>query len=263
VFVCTLIALHRCTEGAHLVVAANRDEYYERAAAPPALQARPAGDLVAPADLAAGGTWLGVNASGLFAAITNRPTAAPDRTRRSRGLVVLDALEESSAAAAAARLAALPRGAYNPFNLLVADREDAFVVVYEQAPEARRLATGVHVIGNADPDARHVPKVARLLDEAGAVAAGPADRVLEGLAEVCRRHGGGGGPLDDTCIHTSVYGTRSSTLLRLGDGLAGGELRFADGAPCQSPYRDLSPLLRELGQSTRTAAVGAFARRAS
>ena len=35
---CTLIALHRCVPGAPLVIAANRDEYLDRPAEPPALR---------------------------------------------------------------------------------------------------------------------------------------------------------------------------------------------------------------------------------
>ena len=42
-------------------------------------------------------------------------------------------------------------------------------------------------------------------------------------------------------MHAGEYGTRSSTLLRLG--AQAGELRYADGAPCAAPYRDFTPLL--------------------
>jgi uncharacterized protein with NRDE domain len=242
---CTLIALHRCFPEAPLVIAANRDEYLDRPAEGPALRRVGPRTVVAPRDARAGGTWLGLNDAGLFAGITNRPSRGPDPTRRSRGLLVADALACETAAEAAALLARLPAGAYNPFNLFVTDGREAFAAVYEKAPRVSALAPGAHVIGNVDPDARDVPKVARLLAAAERVAEGPALLALDALAAVCRTHGAGL-PLDDTCIHAGGYGTRSSTLLRRGTDPQADELRFADGPPCQQRYDDLTPLLREL-----------------
>jgi hypothetical protein len=244
---CTLVVLHRCAPGAHLWVAANRDEYFERPAEGPALRAGRDGPIVAPLDRRAGGTWWGLNAMGVFAAVTNRPTERLDPVRRSRGQLVLDLLAAPSAAEAAQRAAALAPALYNPFNLLLADARDAFAVVYEQAPALLALAPGVHVIGNADPDARTVPKVRRTLERAEQVAAGPPDAIRDGLAALCRTHGDDPDPTGDTCVHLGGYGTRSSSLLRLGP--AGGRLEHAAGPPCTSPYQDFTPLLSELGRS--------------
>ena len=44
---CTLIALHRTVPGASLVVAANRDEFYDRPAEGPALRSTPSGTATA------------------------------------------------------------------------------------------------------------------------------------------------------------------------------------------------------------------------
>ncbi len=243
---CTLIALHRCQPDVRHLIAANRDEYLDRPAAPPMLRDLGGRTVLAPRDLRAGGTWLGLNASGLFVALTNRPTENPDRSRRSRGLLVEDALAQAGAREAAMAASRLPRASYNPFNLFVSDGDEAFVVVYDDAPELVALGPGVHVIGNADPDDRRHPKVARLLAEAEQVAAGPDEGMVERLADVCRGHGAGGGPFGDTCIHTEAYGTRSSTLLRRGRAPGSDLLRFADGPPCQTDYEDLTPLLGEL-----------------
>jgi uncharacterized protein with NRDE domain len=250
---CTLIALHRCVPGAPLVVAANRDEYHARPAEGPALRETPGGPVVAPRDLRAGGTWLGLNRHGSFAALTNRPTACADPMRRSRGLLVLDALAPAKASEAADRLSTLPAGAYNPFNLLVADAENAFVAVYEESVRVEALEPGVHVIGNADPDDRRNPKIDRLLGRSQrALASGP-ERLLAELADVCRGHEGGESPLSHACIHVSErgYGTRSSTLLWLGEPGTASEWHFADGPPCRTAYQDRSSLLRELGFAIR------------
>jgi uncharacterized protein with NRDE domain len=232
------------------VIAANRDEYLERPAEGPGLREGAPGPMVSPRDLREGGTWLGIGPSGLFAGITNRPCPTPDPARRSRGLLVHDVLAAPDAAAAAEALERVPAGAYNPFNLLVADGRDAFVAVYEDEVKVRALQPGVHVIGNANPNDREVPKVARLLIEAGRAAEVGGERVLDALAEVCRQHRGFANPLEDTCIHTEAprgaYGTRSSTLLAYDAPGRPDRLRFSDGPPCRTDYEDFTPLLREL-----------------
>jgi uncharacterized protein with NRDE domain len=242
---CTLIALHRCVVGAPLVIAANRDEFFERPAEGLALRESVGGRIVAPRDVRAGGTWLGVNLHGVFAALTNRRSAEPDPSRRSRGLLVMDALRARSAAEAAGALEALPTGAYNPFNLLVADAASAHVVSYEAEPLRIDLEPGAHVVGNVHPLDRGSEKLERLRRRVERAADAPGDSLLDALAEVCRDHRGDAA-LDAACIHAGAYGTRSSTLLRLGSA-DGGEIRFADGAPCETPYLDFTALLRELG----------------
>jgi uncharacterized protein with NRDE domain len=257
---CTLIVLHRCVPGSPVVVAANRDEFLERAAEPPRLRETTRGQwFVAPRDCRAGGTWLGVNAAGLFVGITNRPSPQPDPSRRSRGQVVVDALAAQTADEAACRASEISSGTHNPFNLLLADRDRAFTVVYEDGPKVREIGPGVHVIGNADPDARDVPKIGRLLARAESAAARPADQVLSALAALCRGHEGAS-PREDACIHAGSYGTRSSTLLRLGVEGAGDEFWFADGPPCVAPYEDFSPLLLTLDRGVQRRVGDAWAR---
>lgn len=248
---CTLIALHRRVPGFPLVIAANRDEYLARPAAPPALWQGAGVAIAAPRDLEAGGTWLGLNAAGVFAGLTNRPIDRPDPHLRSRGEVVVEALRAGSAAQAAGALALLPAGAYNPFNLLVADREHAYVVVYDEKPALQRLAPGVHVIGNADPDDRTTPKIARVLERAEGAARRPRADLFDDLARICRGHEDDGRSHASACIHLGAYGTRSSTLLRFGDDPDDGAWRWADGPPCIAPYRDITGILHVLASGSR------------
>jgi uncharacterized protein with NRDE domain len=239
--------------GSPLLVAANRDEVHERPSEGPALRSAPWGTLLAPRDVRAGGTWLGLSAVGLFAAVTNRPCPDPDPARRSRGLLVLDALAAPTAREAADRLEGLPAHTYNPFNLLVADRESAAAITYLDAPRRIDLEPGVHVLGNADPLAPPTPKIARLRARATRAARGAAQEALDRLADLCRSHETAGDALGATCVHTPAYGTRSSTLLRLSDFATDDVLRFADGAPCRSEYEDFTPLLRALGGGVQCA----------
>jgi uncharacterized protein with NRDE domain len=244
---CTLIALHRCYPTAHLLVAANRDEFLARPATGPRLHHWHGRRVLAPIDERAGGTWLGLNDAGLFVALTNRPIAQPDAARRSRGLLVADALGRSTAARAAEAALQLAAGAYNPFNLFVADAEHAFAIVYDEKPRVRVLAPGAHVIGNADPNDAAVPKIARLFADAERIASGPEAGALSALSALCSSHeAGSDNALERTCIHHGEYGTRSSTLLRLGSDRARDEFHFAGGAPCSTAYENCTPLLRAL-----------------
>jgi hypothetical protein len=249
---CTLIALHRCIPRVPLVVAANRDEFSDRPAEGPALRSTSLGVILAPLDLRAGGTWLGLNASGLFAAVTNRRGGDPDPERRSRGRLVMDVLSAASADEAAERTKKLETGAYNPFNLFVADGEKAHVVTYDERPRHIELGAGVHVIGNVDPSTGS-PKTARLKRKAEGAAGGAPETTLDRLAEICRGHDGDGDPLQDACVHAGGYGTRSSALLWLAEAHGESVFCFADGPPCTRDYEDFTPLLRELGRSSRLA----------
>lgn len=268
---CTLIAIHRAVPGRWLVAAANRDEFLDRPAEGPAIRRGPAGPILAPLDARAGGTWLGLNAHGVFAALTNLRTTDPDPTHKSRGMVVMDALALRSADAAAGALAKLPRDTYNGFNCFVADAESAYLITYRGQPVVHPLSPGVHVVGNADASAalrsiegradeapapaeppadERQRKVDRVLVRARAAAELPPDEVLDALQDVCREHGTGATPVGDTCVHLAgTYGTRSSMLLELADVQARSRLLHAEGAPCRTPYQDFSSLLSELGQT--------------
>ena len=246
---CTLIAIHRCVEGAPLVVAANRDEYFDRPAEGPRIfevGEAPGQRILAPRDLRAGGTWLGLNAEGVFAAVTNLRDPNPDPQRRSRGLLVMDALRAPTASRAADWLKALSEEEYNPFHCLVADRDRAFHTVYRGAPRQQELEPGVHVIGNLDPREEPAPKADRIRAQVEEIVGESREQVWDGLGEICRRHEAGG--LDDACVHLEAYGTRSSALLMLTGERAGSRLAFSEGPPCESEYEDHSILLRELSR---------------
>jgi hypothetical protein len=147
----------------------------------------------------------------------------------------MDALRWPRAEEAAEKLEieSLQSGAYNPFNLFVADSESCFLFTYEESPRRCELGSGAHVIGNVDRAA------GRIADER-------CDRPLDALAELCRTHTGSDNALDDTCVHAGGYGTRSSTLLQYGENESERVFRYADGAPCCTEYEDYTPLLRDL-----------------
>ena len=106
-----------------LVVAANRDEYHARPAAPAAWGVEaPFHGILAGRDLAAGGTWLGVRRDGRFAFVTNvRDGRGQDPAARSRGELVPRVLATAYSDRRCRRIA-IDGARYNGFNLLRAMR---------------------------------------------------------------------------------------------------------------------------------------------
>src|SRR3981081_1355620 len=118
---CTLVILHRPEK--LLAVSGNRNELLARPASGPRVEQ----GIFAPRDEVAHGTWLGLNRHGLFVCVTNRRDAMVDPSRRSRGLLVMEALQAHSAEGLHAALAELRGDRHNGFHLIYADLRDAFV----------------------------------------------------------------------------------------------------------------------------------------
>jgi uncharacterized protein with NRDE domain len=245
--VCTLAIYLRSIAGLPLVVAANRDEYLERPAAAPApLAEHPR--IVGGQDLRAGGTWLAFSQHGVVAGLLNRRTSALVATKRSRGELPLLMLAAPSAAAAQRALRDVDPEAYNPFNLLVADAQEAWVAQNRGGRmETTRLDPGLHVLTNLDVNDPRCPRIARshqAFAAAGSAIAADGDeaRFRAALAAILSDHTTAldprrADPLGALCVHAGPYGTRSSSILwRTASG--SWQHWFADGPPCTAPYRD-------------------------
>jgi hypothetical protein len=124
---CTVVILRRLGEAWPLLLAANRDEARSRPWCPPGRHWPDRADVVAGMDELAGGSWLGINDYGVVAAVLNRVgSLGPAAGKRSRGELVLEALDHAAARAAASALSDLNPDAYRPFNLIVADAREAY-----------------------------------------------------------------------------------------------------------------------------------------
>ncbi|MEQ8165308.1 MAG: NRDE family protein, partial [Alphaproteobacteria bacterium] len=148
---CTVLLLRRPGHAWPALLAANRDEMLDRPWSSPARHWPERPEVVAGRDLLAGGTWLGVNNHGLVACILNRAQSlGPAPNKRSRGEIVLDALDHADAAAAAQALAALEPTAYRTFNLVLIDNRDGFWLrntgPEENGIEVRRLPDGFSML---------------------------------------------------------------------------------------------------------------------
>jgi uncharacterized protein with NRDE domain len=155
---CVLAFAWRAHPKWRLVVAGNRDELHARPALPLARWRRPK-HLLAGRDLQSGGTWLGVSDRGRFAVITNlRGYGAPEPGLTSRGELVRDLLagEGIYADLRAARLSD-----FNPFNLIIADGEQAHFLSNRPDEIRTLLAPGIYGLSNGALD-EPWPKTMRL-----------------------------------------------------------------------------------------------------
>lgn len=207
-----------------LVLAANRDEFYERPTAPAAFW-DDAPEVLAGRDLKAGGTWMGVTRAGRWAAITNyRDPSAHDPDAPSRGHLVADYLRTAAEPETYLSNLAPEADRYNGFNLLVGTVETAYYFSNREGT-VREIGPGLYGLSNHLLDSAW-PKVERGKRKlAGALerdeirpeplldllhdTARPVDERLPdtgiGLA--------GERVLSPLFIQSDNYGTRSSTVL--------------------------------------------------
>lgn len=170
------------------VLAANRDEFFDRPAAPLAWW-RPAGardDVLSGRDLEQGGIWLGLTRTGRFALVTNvREGLAPRAGVISRGAITLAAL---TAAAMPADIEPAWRDRCAGFNLVVGDlRSDAFTWMSNRAAAPLSRAHGKHGLSNAALDTPW-PKLRKLSSQMQDALTGapPLDELREHLLRALR-----------------------------------------------------------------------------
>lgn len=231
---CLIVFAWKVLPGVPLIAAANRDEFYDRPAAP----AAPWPDhpqVFAGRDLKFGGSWMGVTQAGAngprFAAVTNIRAPGERRTDApSRGALVADFLCSDLSAAEYIERIAPTAGEYNGFNLVLGDREQMLWFSNRAMHDPRNgqpLEPGrIYGISNGlldDP----WPKVLRSKAQFASLLCqgAPEDAYFEMLADTTRA------PdmrLPDTgielelerklsavCIETPGYGTRTSTVVTL------------------------------------------------
>lgn len=136
-----------------LIVAANRDEFFER----PTRSAHfweDSPDLLAGRDLQAGGTWMGMSRQGRFAAVTNfrEPRSAPEDAK-SRGLLCTEFLQSTVDLEDYLDILSEERDRFAGFNLLVGDFSDTSqprLACFSNRAENgfHYLKPGVHGISN-------------------------------------------------------------------------------------------------------------------
>jgi len=242
---CTLALFLDVFDEFPLLVAANRDERYDRPAAPPALIATNP-KIVAGRDLRAGGTWLGINDHGLVVGILNRRAngATPVRTNpRSRGLLCMDLLALRNTEEAL-ELMIRREDQYNPFTLVFVDPGGGGVSFNANGTIAvRALRAGLHVFSSAaavDTESAKADRAyQRFLGWAdGWKAQKRSGEWLGGLRTLLGDHSalGKDDPRDAICVHGAESGTVSSSIIHYSALDKRFECYYCAGAPCQNSF---------------------------
>lgn len=209
---CLIVLAWRAHPEYPLIVAANRDEFHARPAAPAAFWDDQPG-ILAGRDLEARGTWMGVSRSGRFAAVTNYRGAREPRAAESRGALVSRFLLGGDKPGP--YIDSLKKNLYSGFNLLACDGEELWWISNRNGAP-RMLDPGVYGLGNALLDSADVEPAKRAIAEA--IGPGPAVETL--FAQLARFR-----------IVNPEYGTRCSTVLLKAERARYAERVFApDGA---------------------------------
>jgi len=144
---CLIIFAYKVHPTYHLVLAANRDEFYDRPTAPLDFWPdRP--EILAGRDLQQQGTWMGATRKGRIAAITNyRDPQNIKPGAPSRGHLVSDYLLGDMPPAQYLRSIQAVADKYNGFNLIVGDSAGLFYYSnYARAIQA--VEPGIHGLSN-------------------------------------------------------------------------------------------------------------------
>ena len=141
----------------HLVLAANRDEYFVRPTMPAQFW-EDAPQILAGRDLVAGGTWLGISKSGRLAALTNY--YGPDEyaaNKLSRGWLITDFLKGDLSPDGYLEQLRQTGHHYNGFGLVFGD-STGLNYYTNRGPSICGLSTGIHGLTNHLLDT-HWPKL--------------------------------------------------------------------------------------------------------
>lgn len=221
---CLILIAHQVDADWPLVVLGNRDEFYDR----PTSRLAPwpeAPEILAGRDLLAGGTWMGTRSDGRWAAVTNyREPDAPGHAACSRGWLVRDYLLGDQTIAEFLDYLRCHERAYAGFNLLLGNRQEVWHCS-NRDPHQRQLAPGLYGLSNGRFDGPwpKVRKGKRKLTELLAYDHWKTEDAFTLMADQTRpprselpetglpdewEHA-----LSAIFIHTSNYGTRSTSLL--------------------------------------------------
>lgn len=198
---CLIVLAWRAHPDFPLVVAANRDEFHARPAAPAEFWSDHP-EILAGRDLQARGTWMGVSRKGRFAAVTNYRGGTEPSAKRSRGELVTGYLDGKD-------FHSVEGSSYSGFNLLATDGEELWWMSNRNG-SPRKLEPGVYGLGNLlleSPDVQPAKERFR-----AAIDPAPA---IEPLFSV----------LAASKILHPQYGTRCSTILMREKG---GRTRYAE-----------------------------------
>jgi uncharacterized protein with NRDE domain len=144
---CLIIFAYRIHPEYPLILAANRDEFYNRPASPLSFW-KEAPDILAGRDLKSNGTWLGVNRRGQIAAVTNfRDPYSRIDNAPSRGLLTSDFLKGCHLPENYRDVIISRKNKYNGFNLIFGNA-DRLIYCSNRGRVAQEISPGLYGLSN-------------------------------------------------------------------------------------------------------------------
>jgi uncharacterized protein with NRDE domain len=208
-----------------MVLAANRDEYYDRPTAPIAFH-DDSPDVLGGWDLKHQGMWLGITRFGRFAAITNyRDPGLNLSDAPSRGFLVRDFLIGNASPINYLEHVKSIGHQYNGYNLLVGDRSELYYYS-NRGNSIERLKPGIYGLSNHLMDTPW-PKITKGKSDLEKLLSGREDIYPEDIFDILKD---GSCPPDSMLpdtgvdlewerilsplfITSDIYGTRSSSII--------------------------------------------------
>ena len=227
---CLIIFGYKTHQTFPLVVAANRDELYDRPSASSHFWPDNP-NILAGRDLLANGAWMGISKLGRFAAVTNGIMASSHSKKvESRGKLTVDFLDGTTSAKEYALEIAARSANFNNFHLLICDIKSMWYVASSASGNdinTLELLPGVYGLSNAGLNSRW-PKCETGEKEMSALLAKDVFELPDLLSVISERTPAPKSKLVSLGLHekqqsflsaqfvsTETYGTRCSTLLRL------------------------------------------------
>ena len=222
---CLIAIAHDVSSRYPLVIAANRDEDYDRASHDAHFWPD-APDVLGGRDAVAGGSWLAITRGGRFAAVTNLRGATP-RTR-SRGALVSDFVTSETAPSAYAEAVHARAEEYAGFHLLAGEARGEVAHVTPQ--QSVLLTPGIYALSNA-PLGEEWPKTRAAVEEMDvALRMDDAESLLLVLMQFLAASRGTQSVESEVFIAGERYGTRASTVVVMTpEGTLFGEQSFTRG----------------------------------
>lgn len=240
-----LAVLYQLVPDAPILVAANREEKYDRVCPIPTIQpGKPR--ILASIDPQSGGTCLGVNQTGMFCGLTSRRKVNEPVAPKSRSLLCREMLKAGSARKAVdLALDELHGDQYRGSNFIVADSESGWVIHAGNDINVVQLREGLSIVGHLDVNDHMDDRAAmarrlltlQMLDS-------PVKFLAVASKVFARQPISSGRP--SMVVRQPDFGTVSSTLISLGKKPRDAIYQYANGAPDQVRFEDYSPMLRDI-----------------
>ena len=148
---CLILFSYKSHPNYHLVVAANRDEYYSRPTHPLSFWVQTP-EILAGQDLQGQGTWLGITRSGRFAAVTNyREPHKNGLDSPSRGFLIRRFLEDTSDPETYLKKIDSEKHVYDGFNMLAGDQTALYYLSNRNSGNPTgvlKLESGIYGLSN-------------------------------------------------------------------------------------------------------------------